>query len=295
MAPECDGPYVFHHMPGYALTSPLLFGEPVRPAVRYKAMRDSLNLVIDKFKAGGRVASAGVYVHDLVHSEWTGVNLTEQYDPGSMMKISVLMYWLERAMHEPGLLEREFEFTPTPGLNLPAPRIEGPHVTVGQRYSINDLLRYMIVHSDNHATSMLTRLMDPDRFLDLYQELGLVRPGRGDTRHPMSCQDLSAFLKTLYNATLLDPEHSEIALKLLSETTFKEGLRKGVPKEVSLVHKFGESGTPQDIQLHEVGIAYAGEHPYLIAVMTRGTDLETQEDLIAELSGCAYRGFTKQP
>jgi beta-lactamase class A len=104
----------------------------------------------------------------------------------------------------------------------------------------------------------------------------------------MSSRDISVFLKTLYNSTILTPPYSELALKLMSESTFNDGIRQGVPTDVVIAHKFGEAGTPEDIQLHEAAIVYAPDHPYLISVMTRGTDMTAQKALIAQLSASAY-------
>lgn len=286
---DCDGPYVMKRMPGFKLTHPLLYSEPIKPALQYESMRDSLAAVIDRSKARGKVRSAAVYVRDFDRSYWTGVNLSEAFDPGSMLKVTVMMYWLERAMRQPAVLDQRFEFVPVNDPRIPAPRIEGPHVQAGQWYTVRELLRYMVVHSDNNATLVLNRNMDAQRFASLFEELGLARPQMDAARYPMNCRDLAVFLKTLYNSGVLTPEYSEMALALLSESSFTDGLRKGVPADVPVVHKFGEAGSPQEIQLHEVGIVYLPGKNYLISVMSRGNNLADQKALIAELSACAYR------
>ena len=47
---------------------------------------------------------------------------------------------------------------------------------------------------------------------------------------------------------------------------------------------FGENNTADSKQLHESGIIYLGTHPYLITIMTKGTDLNKLPDVISSLS-----------
>jgi hypothetical protein len=60
-----------------------------------------------------------------------------------------------------------------------------------------------------------------------------------------------------------------------------------------MIHKFGESGTVDEKQLHETGIVYLGGHPYLITVMTRGASDEKLAEVISELSAATYQWYTR--
>jgi len=89
---------------------------------------------------------------------------------------------------------------------------------------------------------------------------------------------------------------SEKALEILSEGGYMNGLRKGVPSEVLVAHKFGErtiDGSIDNIQLHDCGIVYYPTKPYLLCIMTRGDSFINQEKVIAELSSFVYKEIDK--
>jgi beta-lactamase class A len=96
-------------------------------------------------------------------------------------------------------------------------------------------------------------------------------------------------LRAIYNATYLTIDDSEYAAELLNKCEFNDGIRKGVPVSVKMAHKFGESGTPVDKQLHESAIVYLKDKPYMLTVMTKGKDNATLSKLISEISAVVYK------
>ncbi len=60
---------------------------------------------------------------------------------------------------------------------------------------------------------------------------------------------------------------------------------------VPIAHKFGESGTPIEMQLHESAIVYLKNKPYLLTVMTKGKDNKTLSKLIGEISAVTYKNM----
>jgi beta-lactamase class A len=86
-------------------------------------------------------------------------------------------------------------------------------------------------------------------------------------------------------------------LKLLNECNFKDGLQKGLPAEVNVAHKFGEWGdTKSNIhELHETGIVYLNSNPYLVTIMTRGTNPKDLSLEIGKISRTIYDVFSKSP
>lgn len=282
-----DAPYLLKRRGGYRFTRPLVYGEPVRPAERMAPLADTLQRIIDRHRRNGDLQSASVYVREFSKGEWTEVNGGETYDPGSVLKIPVLMYYLQREHERPGTLEERVVAPPTSDRG-PKPRFEGPHTVPGQVYTVRQLLELMIVHSDNQATAILNSGLDPGRFQAIFTELGLPLPDMNAHRYPLSCKDLSVFLKTLYNSTYLEPAVSDQALELMTRSSWSFGLRQGVPKETPVAHKFGESGQPGAYQLHEAGIVYLPGNHYLITVMTRGARDAGLERTIAELSAATH-------
>jgi len=84
-------------------------------------------------------------------------------------------------------------------------------------------------------------------------------------------------------------------LEFLSQVEFKEGIVAGVPRDVVVSHKFGERGTADSntLQLHDCGIVYYPSNPYLLCVMTRGSDFEKLKEVIKTISATIYREIKK--
>jgi len=98
----------------------------------------------------------------------------------------------------------------------------------------------------------------------------------------------------LYNTGYLSKERSQLALTLLSQSTFREGLVAGVPEGTSVAHKFGRKvfDDGQDSHLHDCGIVYHPSMSYILCVMTTGTDYENEKRAIAEVSQAVYEGIS---
>jgi hypothetical protein len=62
-----------------------------------------------------------------------------------------------------------------------------------------------------------------------------------------------------------------------------------LPKSLAVAHKFGERELPNGIkQLHDCGIVYLPKHPYLLCIMTRGTDYDRLSTVISTISKKIY-------
>ncbi len=90
---------------------------------------------------------------------------------------------------------------------------------------------------------------------------------------------------------------SEKALEFLSDVEFTKGLVAGVPKNIAVSHKFGERSIidSEDIkQLHDCGIIYYPDRPYLLCVMTRGKNLDVLTDNVRVISYLVYDEIESQ-
>jgi len=102
-------------------------------------------------------------------------------------------------------------------------------------------------------------------------------------------------LRQLYNATYLRPDLSELALSWLAQSTFRDALVAGVPPGTVVAHKFGErvAVDPQTgrelAQLHDCGVGYFPENPYVLCVMTRGSELGELMQVVREISQRVYQ------
>ena len=116
----------------------------------------------------------------------------------------------------------------------------------------------------------------------------------------ISPREYSRFFRTLYNGTYLSHDLSEQTLDLLSKTNFTQGLVAGIPKDIAVSHKFGEQtinivnlNNQQVIrELHDCGIVYLPNNPYLICIMTKGIDFINLQTVIKDISKISWDSFT---
>ena len=129
---------------------------------------------------------------------------------------------------------------------------------------------------------------DEEVLQKLFTDMGLEVPNIYATQYFFTTSQYSLFFRAIYNACYLSIDDSEFAAKLLSECNFKEGMVSGLPKGTPIIHKFGESGSQVEMQLHESAIIYAYNKPFLLTVMTKGKDNKTLSKLIKELTNTVY-------
>src|SRR5690606_549510 len=112
----------------------------------------------------------------------------------------------------------------------------------------------------------------------------------------LSVKDYSAFFRILYNATYLSKEMSEKALSIMARSDFDIGITAGVPNNIHVSNKFGERGfvNHYEKQFHDCGIVYYPGSPYLLCVMTKGSNFETQIKIIAEVSALVYKNVASR-
>jgi beta-lactamase class A len=204
-----------------------------------------------------------------------------------------MITFLKDAEKDPSLLDRELLMTqraPVPEATLTAAPL-----ALNRTYKVKDLIRSMIIDSDNDATLLLGQNMNASEFVDLFKDLAIGVPDVNDSNHRMSAKEIARFMRVLYNATYLNPQSSEYALSLLTQTAYKEGLPKYLPKGLTVASKFGERLDEENMQnFHEVGIIYLDGNPYLLSVMTKGPVKENLHSAVAEMSSICYKFMTGQ-
>jgi beta-lactamase class A len=292
--------YLVKRLTNSKFIRPLLSAKPVNEYAAYSRIKQSVSEVIQLYKGLGVLSSAAMYMRDFDKSNWTAVNQNEKFMPGSILKIPVLMTILKYEEEHRGSLDSTMPFIYKFQYEYPKQQsIVTQKIQWGKRYSRRELLRYMIEYSDNNATLMLWMIMNKDMFFGIFQELGLPKPDLDGMSIPLSAQECSLFMESLFNATILNVKLSEYAVDLLCKSTFKEGIVKGIPVgKLLIAHKFGESGAKQQKELHETALLYLNEKPYLITIMTRGqtnVDLSRLAVVIQEISRSIYEGLAERP
>jgi beta-lactamase class A len=280
----------------YKFIAPIFAIEPRTESEKYSALKINLNKYILSEREKG-LTSAAVYFKKLSSGSWFSINKDERFDPGSLLKVGVLITYLRMAENDNNLLNKEIVYHSQPGFVFPIEHFQSDTILEGHKYTINALLRYMIRNSDNRATVFLEDHMDTTVFKKEFADLGITTPRFNDPNFTLNAKEYSMMFNALYNAGYLRKRASEDALALLSESVFKNGLLKGIPPSVVVAHKYGEFGNRISHELHESGIVYLDNDPYLITVMTRGTDWNEMSEVVGHISGMIYSNeiVSKEP
>jgi beta-lactamase class A len=263
----------------------------------YVSLNNSLQTIINSAVGSGNTARASVYFRDLDAGRWLGINQDDTYYPASLLKVPTLIAYYKEAEDDPSILSQTIAYDPSV---MPTEPFTAPSELVAyQNYSVQDLIDKMIIDSDNGATFTLLARINPEFLNDIYIALGIQNPGDDSANYQISDRTYALFFRVLYNATYLSPESSEQALKLLSQTTFTNGIVAGAPKGTVIAHKYGEHVLSQNnvatgIELSDCGIIYYPAHPYLLCVMTSSKDMPTASSVIANISSATYAAVAQK-
>jgi beta-lactamase class A len=253
-------------------------------------VRRDVQTIVDTAKASGAAEEVGVYFRLPANAHAFGIDADKGFDPGSLLKVPIMIAYLKEAEADPKVLLRRYSYVPEHEPDPSAPNELGPQLNRGT-YTAQELIEAMIETSDNVSKDILTDHADPVILQDVFDEMavnflkdpsGLITPRQYVT-----------FFSRLYNAGYLDRENSNRALAFLTNTAFTQGLIAEIPKSIRVAHKYGERGVYQDgsligIELHDCGIVYAPENPYYLCVMTRGTEIRKLSTLIADISAKVF-------
>lgn len=251
-----------------------------------RELHEKVGARVQELKNRGSLVDAGIYFRELHDGPWFGINETQEFTPGSLLKVPLAMSVYNAAEDDPGLLAKPVAYSGAPS---PEEHFKAPVIEVGKSYTVSELVRAMLENSDNNAAYLLAELIGMDRLDESYSRLGIEAPTSGKD-YSTSVRSYASFFRVLYTATYLDRKASEELLSVLSKSAFTQGIVAGVPNGVVVSHKFGERALvgSTSAQLHDCGIVYVPERPYLLCIMMRGTDFDTLAKSIAEVSSLVY-------
>lgn len=245
---------------------------------------------VDQQIKSGNVLEMSVYYRDLSDGPWFGINEKVKYTPASMMKVPIMIAWLKRAEKDPAILRRKLSYNEKAVVAPPQTLRPTQTLKSGGRYTVEELLHYMMAFSDNKAMKLLSADMPYEEIINVVRNMDVANDPGSDLNE-ISIHSYSGFLRILYNASFLSKEMSELALKMMSYQEFPQGIAAGIPPGIKLASKFGEywlTEHPGRIQLHEFGIVYHPKGPYILGVLTRGHNWKEQADIISTVSELVY-------
>jgi beta-lactamase class A len=277
------------HQGGGKFTNPLLeclgpkdFSSQSQLHIGQVELNNFVNNTINKNK----IEHMSVYIRDLNNGPWIGINETEEFIGGSLLKVPVLISYMKLSESDQDILEEKIEFKEKKVENTqyfaPSQQIE-----LGKTYTVHDLLQHTITYSDNEAINLLANKLNRDEIYNTFGALGMGRPDI-DKPYPVNVKTYAGFFRILFNASYLSRTSSEQALELLSKVEFDKGITANLPKNIIVAHKFGERSEGDLNQLHDCGIVYYPNHPYLLCIMSKGGQFDDLAKAISSVSKFVY-------
>ncbi len=264
---------------------------------RVNQIQDDLNSYIDKQKSDGNVTRVSVFFRDLASRRWAAVNKDEQYAPGSILKVVLAIAYYKLAEIEPQILTQEYTYSPsTKSMNDIETFKPKEKLVAGQKYSVDTLIEHMVKDSDNDATILLNDSIDKTFLAKVFSDLNIDLPKTGGSEQNfITVERISGMLRSLYLASYLNVDNSQKLLNLMSQTSFTQGIVSGVPSSSTVAHKFGErevivmdTKKAVSAELHDCGIIYKDDHPYILCVMTEGATYEHLANILSDISKMVY-------
>lgn len=162
-------------------------------------------------------------------------------------------------------------------------------VGAGDSASVEELLKELLVYSDNTAQNVFRRHLDIDDYLNFQEQTGLQ--DLYNEKGFISAKEYTRLLRVLYTSSYLEPENSEKILEYMAQATFKDYLSQGIPSQIKFAHKYGEN-----IEYNifaDSGIVYVPGKPYMLTVILKGKDSSPETrlwamNLMKEISIRAY-------
>ena len=168
-----------------------------------------------------------------------------------------------------------------------------------RKYQLEELLRLMIVYSDNTATNVL---MDHFGMEDINGTI--KRMGCDDTTMQRKMMDFEAaaagkqnyttaadvfsLMDRLYRGTLLGAGYDDGMLEIMQGQSDEEMMRRYLPDEIQIARKSGELEGLN----HEIAIVSTEKLDYIYVFFTwGGTDCNQTRDIIAKTSKMVYDRF----
>ena len=222
----------------------------------------------------------GTYVRNLASGVGGGSNADRRFPAASLAKLPILVevykqQRLKRFSWDDQLTIRQDQWADGSGVL---------QARVGQSLAVSELLRLMIVESDNIAANVLSDLVGTDNLNETMAALGLRGtriPDRRENAPPITnAEDMGRLLELIATGRLVDAQTSEEAVRLLEQKQRQSWLADGLPWWGKLAHKWGDLPNAR----HDAGIIYTPHNQIVIVVLTEHSNAAAAADQIRGIS-----------
>ncbi|TNE82046.1 MAG: hypothetical protein EP332_01850 [Bacteroidetes bacterium] len=264
-------------------------------------LNQTLDSIVNHYEAQEDIQAIAVHYCDLNTNTRVSIHPEQKFIPASLLKVPTLVGLLKLVEANKANLS---DLTDVPHVEDIHDYMNWEENEVYQQwqnrpYSLAELADIMVRFSDNRATLAILYYIDgkqPGFLEETEDQLQAKIPNSAtNTEDIILVTHLSGIYNALYNHNFLNYEHSEMALKMLSNSQYKAGFKKAIPATVQLAHKHGirinqnapANGFP--IQLHETGIIYVAGRPFILSVMTKGRNIDKQRQVLQAFASDCYQ------
>jgi hypothetical protein len=290
--PKCVNPLCIIRETDYKLTRPILLADSKGDDKKYEGIKKQINDNIESFEKTSVISNASVYFCDLNDGSQFNINPDQKYRPTDMLEITKMIALLKQSEKKPSLLEQKVLYQKRINSTTQAPS-SNVSLENNKSYSVRSLIYAMFAGSDENATLALNPLIDQTLLKGIYDAVQEPYPGINDTNYLTTVANYSKLLKVLYNVGYLTETNCEIALELLSNNSFKDGILKYLPNGVKTVHYFAENNNGNSKEMHEFAIIYLNNKNYLLSIMSKGSDKKSLALLFSNISKIIFDTVNK--
>jgi beta-lactamase class A len=223
-------------------------------------IRDQLNDYIESVSE----AKIGIYFEFLNTGANIAINQEARFFPASLIKMPTALAVMKKI--------EEGEWKLTNELILFSEDADSRYgqlykQKVGTSFSIEYLLKEMLINSDDTAHRILIRNLNVSEYQRTLDGLGMLE--LFDQDYNITAKEYSRIFRALYSSSYLRRELSQQLLEWLSATPFDNFLEAGLTRGVPFAHKIGE----HDIEntYLDSGVVYIPNKPYILTVMVQVT------------------------
>ncbi len=280
----------------YTMINPLRCSQPaLEKEGGYGPLEKTITEYVDSKQRAGVVSRVGVHFRNLRNGATVGVNANEFFYPASLFKLPVAMAYYREAQNDSTLLGQTL--TSPASFTLPdqiTPKITS-QIEPNHQYSVEELIRRMLVYSDNRALDVLQKALpisaNRDSLIgEILEDMGVLYQNKNGEL-VISARQYSSILRILYNTNFLNSDDSEKLLTTLAQTDYAEGLRRYLPAGTVVADKYGVAKVSSRgaVHLADCGIIYHPKVDYILCVLVEGGGYSEAAEVIAEISKLTYQ------